>query len=512
MRRIKSFWEDFSHNRIGMIGLTILAVYIAVAFLTPVLITNDPEKDVADAYALPSWMAIINPDLQKLPRNATRYINWINQTTLPSGVTVNRTGTEVLISFAGEDEVTIQLWETFNYPYVPPSGFRISFSWEVETTGAEYSLEIKLTTPNQTTLPVWDQHWGKYHTHACMLRNPNPPPINYPGSPEYDRYSLTGKPSYMVYEELYGGRIPTWDTDESVAETVTSADLTGRLGFKRWEDLNVTNTLLSPPGDFTFHLYVVIKPTTPDSTCQISMRNFTLYIKDQLFGLLGTTHFCKDVWSRLILGVRISLAVGLTAALVSTSIGVLVGVAAGYLGGATDEALMRLVDILICIPALPILMVLVVLFGRNVWYIVIIIAIFGWLGISRVIRSQVLSIREMPFIECATASGASKPYIMLRHIVPNVMPVALTDLVLSIPGAILLEAGLSFIGFGDPTSPTWGREFNLAYHVGGAFKRPDFAWWWTVPPGIAITLLCVAFVFISHALDEVINPRLRRRR
>lgn len=198
------------------------------------------------------------------------------------------------------------------------------------------------------------------------------------------------------------------------------------------------------------------------------------------------------------------------AAAIATSLGVLVGVVAGYLGGAMDEVLMRFVDVLICLPALPILMVLVSLFGRNVWYIVLIIAVFGWQGLSRMIRSQTLSIREMSFIECATASGASRSYIMFKHVVPNILPIALADMVLSIPGAIILEAALSFIGFGDPTTPTWGREFNLAFSEGSGFSQ--FIWWWVVPPGIAITSLCLAFVFISHAIDEIVNPRLRRRR
>ena len=223
-----------------------------------------------------------------------------------------------------------------------------------------------------------------------------------------------------------------------------------------------------------------------------------------------TDHLGRDVWSRVVHGIKISLAIGLAAAVVSVVMGIMVGVVSGYLGGVVDEALMRLVDILLCLPVLPLLMVLVYMYGRNVWYIVILIAVFGWQGLSRVIRSQVLSLRESAFVECAVASGASRAYIMFRHLIPNVLPIVLADFVLSVPGAIMTEASLSFIGFGDPTTPTWGREFNIMWTEGGAFTY--FCWWWIFPPGIAITLLCLAFVFLGHAVDEIVNPRLRRRR
>jgi peptide/nickel transport system permease protein len=225
---------------------------------------------------------------------------------------------------------------------------------------------------------------------------------------------------------------------------------------------------------------------------------------------MGTDHLGRDIWARIVYGIKISLAIGLVAAVTSSAIGVVVGVASGYVGGSFDEVMMRLVDILLCIPVLPLLMVLVYMYGRNVWYIVLLIAIFGWQGLSRVVRSQVLSLREAPFVECATASGASRAYIMFRHLVPNVLPVVLADFVLSVPGAIMTEASLSFIGFGDPSTPTWGREFNIMWTDGFAFT--NFAWWWILPPGIAITVLCLAFVFLGHAVDEIVNPRLRRRR
>jgi peptide/nickel transport system permease protein len=204
-----------------------------------------------------------------------------------------------------------------------------------------------------------------------------------------------------------------------------------------------------------------------------------------------------------------SLIIGLLAALVGTSIGIFVGVASGYLGGYVDEISMRIVDILICLPLLPLLLALVYLYGRNVFYIVIFIAVFGWQGLARIIRAQTLSIREAAYIDTARASGAGGFYIMLRHIVPNIIPVAFASMVLAVPGAILFEAALSFLGFGDPSVPTWGMMLQHAFSFGGF---THLAWWWIIPPGLAIIGMCLAFVFIGYAFDEIVNPRLRRRR
>jgi peptide/nickel transport system permease protein len=274
----------------------------------------------------------------------------------------------------------------------------------------------------------------------------------------------------------------------------------------------LSQKLFQEPGNYSFRSYLFIAPLTPGKPMNFyaEISSAEVKVKGLLWGLMGTDHLGRDIWSRIVAGVKISLAIGLASAVASSFIGVLVGVVAGYLGGTTDELLMRLVDILLCLPVLPLLIVLVAMYGQNVWYIVILIAVFGWQGLSRVIRSQVLSIREAAFVECATASGASRTYIMIRHLVPNVLPIVLSDFVLSVPGGIMTEAGLSFIGFGDPKTPTWGREFNIMWNEGGAFSV--FAWWWIIPPAVAITMLCLAFVFLGHAVDEIVNPRLRRRR
>jgi peptide/nickel transport system permease protein len=297
------------------------------------------------------------------------------------------------------------------------------------------------------------------------------------------------------------------------------AEMAVKLGYQSYETTNMVHDMFSFKGNYTFTFRVTIQPgqingvTVPleEATGTIQISNGYFNTWGRVYGLLGTDGFRHDVVSQLIIGSRISILIGISAAAISVTFGLFVGITAGYLGGAIDEGLMRMVDILICLPILPIILVLTAMFGYNVYFVVLVIAIFGWQGLSRVIRSQVLSLREMPFVESAIASGGSKSYIMVRHIIPNVLPIALTSLVLSVPSAIILEAALSFLGFGDPFAPTWGKMLQNAQNT-GAFSPTILAWWDVLPSGLAITFLCLSFVFIGHAVDEIVNPKLRRRR
>ena len=267
---------------------------------------------------------------------------------------------------------------------------------------------------------------------------------------------------------------------------------------------------LAHEGTQTIMLYLFIVPESANATLSLTFsKSSKLTVWGAIYGLLGTTSFGFDVWTQLVHGARISLLVGSLAAIISTTLGILFGVTAAYLGGIADEVTMRIVDILLCLPVLPLLLALSAIWKPNVYYLVVIIAIFGWQGLSRIIRARVLTLREMPFIESAKASGASSSYLIVRHLVPNVFPIAMASMVLSVPGAVLTEAALSYLGFGDPMAPTWGKMLHEA-QAEGAFG--SLAWWYILPPGFAITFLCLAFVFISHALDEIVNPRLRRRR
>jgi peptide/nickel transport system permease protein len=221
--------------------------------------------------------------------------------------------------------------------------------------------------------------------------------------------------------------------------------------------------------------------------------------------LLGRDDAGKDVLSLLIYGARVSLTVGFAASFMSMFIGTTVGLIAGYFGGRIGNALMRLTDFLLVIPDLPLMLVIISVWGRGLEKIILVIGMLGWAGGARVVRSQVLSIKERQFVLRARAIGAGSPRIILRHIFPQVLPLILAQAVLSISGAIIAESSLSFLGLGDPTLVSWGMMLNFAFER--AISR--MAWWFLLPPGFAIVWVSVGLIMMGSTLEEIVNPRLR---
>lgn len=226
------------------------------------------------------------------------------------------------------------------------------------------------------------------------------------------------------------------------------------------------------------------------------------------YNWFGTDQVGQSVLAQFIWSSRISLMVGLLAAFMSTVLGAGIGIAAGYYGGWQGEVWMRLTDAFLVIPWLPLAMVLAAVWGQNYWMIVLIIGITSWPGTARVVRSETLRVRELQFIERAKAIGSRGGHIMTRHVLPNVMPLIFANLVLVVAIAILSETTLSFLGLGDPLNFSWGTMLHYAWINGAAGIQ---AWWYIMPPGIAIVLVVLAFTFIGTAYDEVLDPKLRKR-
>lgn len=222
---------------------------------------------------------------------------------------------------------------------------------------------------------------------------------------------------------------------------------------------------------------------------------------------LGTTHLGRDVASQLIVGTRTSLLVGFLAAFVSVFIGTNIGLIAGYAGGLTDDFLMRITDIVYGLPFLPFAIVFVVVLGSDMVNLILAISLILWRSTARVVRSQVLSHKERPYVESAKAIGAGDLRIMYRHIFPNVLPLTFLYASFAVGWAIIAEANLSFLGFGDPERWSWGGMIFTAYNQGLIQE----AWWWVFPPGIAIVLLVISVFFISRTLENLTNPELQHR-
>jgi len=223
---------------------------------------------------------------------------------------------------------------------------------------------------------------------------------------------------------------------------------------------------------------------------------------------LGTDFYGRDVWSLTVWGTRASLTVGLMASLISIVLGTSVGLTAGYLGRFSDEALMRITDFFLVIPWLPLMIVFAMVMGRSFTNIIIVIGITSWSSTARIVRAQVLSVKEKMFIQRAICIGAGDFRIIRRHVLPNVVPLIFANTILLIANSIFSESFLEFFNLGDPDVISWGTMLEESYSNG------DFnsvAWWDYAFPGACIVILIMAFYLIGDALDEVLNPKLRKR-
>lgn len=220
--------------------------------------------------------------------------------------------------------------------------------------------------------------------------------------------------------------------------------------------------------------------------------------------LFGTTNLARDVFSQVIYGSRVAISVGFVSAIVVTLVGSSVGLLAGYLGGRVDNFLMRLVDMAYSIPFEPFAVLLVGLLQPNIINLILAMALLMWRSPARVIRAEVLSLAQRPFVKAAKVAGASDFRIMYRHIAPNILPIVLLYIPITVGWAIIAEASVSFLGFGDPRLISWGGMLQLAFTSGAT----RLAWWWTLAPGISIVLLVISVFFISRALESLANPTL----
>jgi len=225
--------------------------------------------------------------------------------------------------------------------------------------------------------------------------------------------------------------------------------------------------------------------------------------------LLGTTENGSDVFSQILVGARISIVVGFAAALISAVLGSAVGLASGYFGGWTDRILDSLENWFLVIPTLPLMIVLARLLDPSLTVLILVIGLTSWAGTGRIVRAQVLTLRERAFVERARALGASDRYIIKTHILPNTLPLIFANTVLIVAVAILSEAALSFLGLGDPTRISWGTMLENAFESGAPSAE---AWWYVIPPGLCITTLVLAVAMLGYLFEEHVNPRLQEQR
>jgi len=247
-----------------------------------------------------------------------------------------------------------------------------------------------------------------------------------------------------------------------------------------------------------------IAPYDPEASTEVSIED--IYARPTAAHWLGTDDGGKDVFSAFIYGSRVSLIVGFAASLISMIIGGIVGLVAGFYGGRLGNLLMRLTDIFLVIPDLPLMIVIVAIVGPSLWNIILVIGLLGWTGTARIVRAQALSLRERQFVTRARAIGAGNLHILRRHILPLVLPLMVANTVLVISLSILSESTLSFLGLGDPTTLSWGGMLNFAFTRGAISAG---AWWALVAPGLGIVWVVLSCTLVGNTLEEAFNPRLQ---
>lgn len=465
----KDLIKEFFNRKIGLVGVAFLIFFLTMSLSAPIVATDALNKwNNAEAWkdnptlVPPTWyLKLINA-----PNFPTNFLRSNNYTSYNEGSFFVSVST---IEFNNDNNglpTGFVIYITYEYSSIPLTSLTIE---RPDGNSITIQLTALLSFPKPQNATVYTARLTDVDTGLKIAF------FNWLLSHKIDLSSIPDPSNLIIYH------IPFSKLNQGIIYPQTASPLNGKYRF-------IVNAISDKP---------------------IKITNFEFKILGNSFGIMGTDGLKRDVWAGLLWGAPIAFMIGLLTSLISLVLGLVYGAVAGYYGKRLDEIMMRIVDVLISIPVLPILILFLAYFGRtaSIWVVIFLISIFGWMGIARVVRSTTLQLKATPFIEAVKAAGASSTWIMFKHIIPQMMPFAYANLALGVPSAILTEAGLSFLGLGDPTLPTWGQILNHAESVSAV----QFGYWWLwLPPGLLIAGISLAFVFIGHALDEVLNPRIRR--
>ncbi|MFN8622482.1 MAG: ABC transporter permease [Chloroflexota bacterium] len=288
---------------------------------------------------------------------------------------------------------------------------------------------------------------------------------------------------------------------EQYGLTVDPSDLQGRIEEALFGEPDGNGGYTPLHGDYRIEVRMAVADPA-DTIAQVGA-----VAGGAVYGLAGTDTQGRDLMQGLLFGLPVALLIGLLASVVSTTLGTSLGLISGFMGGRVDLFIQRSADVVNNVPTLPLLIFMVYVFGSQLWLIMLVLVLFSWPGLTITVRSMVLGLRGGSEVEAARALGASRRYIIRRHVFPHTAPFVFTSMVFFVPATILAEAGLSFLGLGDPSLPTWGQILEEGFRTGAVFLG---YWWWVIGPGLMIVITAVTFMLLSVAMEPIVNPRLRR--
>ena len=443
--------KEFLRSKLGLTGVFILLGLILVSIITISVIPastfqewNNPEKWIAyPKTAVPSWVNFLSSE--KIPEHKIIHAQIFESQKDGIFLTSQQFG----VSFDYDD-------------------FPSDFIFETKTRYSDSHLvKIKVMRPDGITLELLST------------------------SLPYSEINTIHEQRYFSTDNMIKKNLNVYKNDFQFDFLRGSSEII----FSQLDDNKIQK------GDYVF----IIDTYGIDESAEIIESKMILGGK--AFGLMGTDELRRDLAIGLLWGTPLALFIGISVSIGSVVVGLIYGVYSGYKGKKTDEAMMRFNDVIYALPALPFLIILAVTISNSIFLMIGFLMIFSWVGIAKVSRSMSLQIKTRQYVEAAKIMGQKDSKIIFKHIIPQLLPYAFASIAISVPAAITTEAGLSFLGLGDPSFPTWGQILHDANIYGAAAQG---FWWWIVPPGILIAITGLAFVFIGNALDVIVNPKLKR--
>lgn len=456
----KEFWSEFSRIKYGIVGLVLLFVFLGIVVLEPVIVQH---KDVNS-----KWNDITYWDT--LPRAAApAWTNWLSSEKKAVHETI-------------EPEMSIKTVQgmqiiegTYNYSYdydQPPRDLNF-----YATAQGTINLSMKLERPDGTTIDLVQKSIRAVNEKDIVI-------------------TLASESSYQALQFVKKNEdpavVPTIKKDHVDPIHVLFAKAVPGI-YKNPEALK---------GEYTIKLSAAVMGKNA------KLENSKIIAAGRVYGLFGTDTSKRDIWSGVIAGAKWAMLIGLLTSFVSVVVGIVYGVASAYFGGWVDSLMMRFWEIFVCIPMLPVLIVISAVWKPSIWSLIFMMCAFYWRGSVKVIRSMGLQIKQETYIEAAKALDASHARILFKHMIPQLIPYSFASMALMVPGAIVSEATMSLLGLGDATIVTWGQILQGAVNDGAVLQG---IWWWIVPPGLFIAFMGMTFAFIGFAMDTILNPKLKTR-